>query len=60
MRRFPKYIVLPLCLLIYFVAMAVLGIHTNHGHLPDNFWLIVAIEAVVLIALFLVLRHRRK
>lgn len=60
MKRWPKYIVLPVALLIYFVAMAIYGIRMNNGELPDRFGLIVAIELVVLVALFWLLKMSRK
>lgn len=58
MKRWPKYIVLPVALLIYFVAMAIYGIRMNNGELPDRFGLIVTIELVVLVALFWLLKRR--
>ena len=57
MRKFPKYIVMPLVLAIFFIAVLLLSIKQNHGHLPDDFALIASIEAVILIALFFVLRY---
>lgn len=51
-----KYIILPLALLIYFVAMAALGIKRNHGHLPDDFVLICGVELAIIVALFFLLR----
>lgn len=60
MKRWPKYIVLPVALLINFVVMAVYSIRMNNGALPDRFGLIVAIELVVLVALFWLLRKRGK
>lgn len=60
MKQWPKYIVLPVALLIYFVVMAVYGIRMNNGALPERFGLIVTIELVVLVALFLLLKKRDK
>ena len=57
MRKFPKYIVMPLALAIFFIAVLLLSIKQNHGHLTDDFALIASIEAVILIALFFVLRY---
>lgn len=58
--KWPKYKVLPVALLLYFVAMAVYGIVHNGGHLPDNFFLICTIELVILVVLFLLLRHKHR
>lgn len=58
--KWPKYKVLPVALLLYFVAMAVYGIVHNRGHLPDNFFLICAIELLILVVLFLLLRHKHR
>lgn len=63
MKKIPKYILLPVALAIYFVAMLVVNIHANHGALPQNFAGILAIEAAVLLGLFFALRYlhnRRK
>ena len=56
MRKFPKYIVMPVALAIFFIAVLLLSIKQNHGHLPDDFALIATIEAIILIALFFVLK----
>lgn len=56
--KWPKYKVLPIALLIYFVAMAVYGIVRNNGQLPEDFFLICGIETVILVALFLLLKRR--
>ena len=62
MKRPPKYIALPVALLIYFVAMTVYGIIHNGNRLPDDFWTILAVELLVLVLLFFVLKkkHDRK
>ena len=62
MRKLPKYIVMPLALAIFFIAVLILSIKQNHGNLPDDFALIATIEAVILVALFFVLRylHRKR
>ncbi len=53
----PKYIVLPIALALFFIAVLILSIKQNNGHLPEDFPLIVTIEAAILISLFFVLRH---
>lgn len=53
----PKYIVLPIALAIFFLAVLALSIKQNNGSLPADFPLIVAIEAAILISLFFALRH---
>ncbi len=57
-----KHIVLPLALALFFIAVLLLSIRQNGGHLPDNFAVIASVEAVVLVALFFVLRylHRKR
>ncbi len=59
--KWPKYIVMPCALLIYFIAMAVYGIVHNDGNLPQDFFLICGIELIILVVLFFLLRakHRR-
>lgn len=52
-----KHILLPLALLVYFIAMAFYGVHTNGGQLPENFGLIVGIEVVILLVLYWALKH---
>ena len=56
MRKLPKYIVMPVALAIFFIAVLMLSINQNQGHLPDDFALIATIEAIILIALFFVLK----
>lgn len=58
MKKWPKYIVLPVALFLYFITMAVYGIKQNDWRLPEDFWTIVIIETVVLVALFFVLKKR--
>jgi hypothetical protein len=48
---------MPVALAIFFIAVLLLSIKQNHGHLPDDFALIATIEAVILVALFFVLRY---
>lgn len=57
MKKYPKYIVMPTAMAIYFVAMAVYGIYRNNGKLPDDFALICAIEVFILVTLFFSLRY---
>ena len=62
MRKLPKYIVMPVALAIFFIAVLFLSIKQNHGQLPDDFALIATIEVLILISLFFVLRylHRKR
>lgn len=58
MKRWPKYKTLPLALLIYCIAMGVYGVMHNEGKLPDDFFLICAIEVAIIVALFFLLRYQ--
>ena len=62
MKKYPKYIVLPVMLLLYFAAMLVYSIRRNHGALPEDFGIIVTVECVIIVALYFALRtlHRRR
>lgn len=62
MKKLPKYIVLPVGLLLYFVAMLWYSISHNGGKLPEDFALIASVEALILIVLFAVLwiQHKRR
>ncbi len=60
MKKWPKYKVLPLALLLYFVAMAVYGVVRNDGSLPANFFLICGIELVILVGLYLLLKKKHE
>lgn len=57
-KRWPKYIILPMALLIYSIAMTVFGIHRNNGKLPDDFWLFLVVEVAVIIALYYLLKKK--
>ncbi len=59
MKKYPKYIVMPIALLIYFIAMTVYGLKMNHWKLQDNFWLICCIELLVIGGLFYILKYRK-
>lgn len=59
MKRWPKHIVLPIALAAYFLAMAVFSIYHKGGQLPDNFLVIVLVEALVIVALYFLLKKRR-
>ena len=62
MKKYPKYIIMPSAIALYFVVMALFSIRQNDGKLPPQFFLIVIVEAVVVVALFLALRylHRKR
>ena len=60
MKKWPKYKTLPLALLLYFVVMAALGIKQNHGILPNNFWISVVVELLVIVALYWLLKKKSK
>lgn len=60
MKKYPKYIVMPVALLLYFLAMAVYGYKNNGNKLPDNFAVIVLVEALILVILFLVMRYQHR
>ena len=60
MKKWPKYKVMPLALLIYFVAMAVYSIVHSGGHLPQNFYQICGIEVVILVALYWLLKKKHE
>lgn len=60
MKKYPKYIVMPTAMAIYFVVMAIYGIYRNHGNLPDDFALICGVELVIILSLFFSLRYLDK
>lgn len=60
MKKYPKYVVLPIALALYFLAMVVYSIHRNDGHLPADFAVTVTVEVVILVLLFWVLRYLHK
>ncbi len=53
----PKYIILPISLAIFFLAVLALAIKQNNGNLPDDFAIIVTVEVIVLVSLFFALKH---
>ena len=60
-RRVPKYILLPVCIAIYFVIIAVLN--RDEWLVDGNFWSYwgkIAFEIVVLVALSFVIKRRDK
>ena len=60
-RRVPKYILLPVCIAIYFVIIAVLN--RDEWLVDGNFWSYwgkIVIEIVVLVALSFVIKRRDK
>lgn len=59
MKRWPKHIVLPVALALYFVAMAVFGVYRNGWQLPDNFLVVVLVETAVIVLLYFLLKKRR-
>ena len=59
-RKWPKYIVMPVALLIYFGVMAVYSIVQKGGKLPDNFGIIVTVELLVIALLYYLLKKRGK
>ncbi|GEM_PF-4500985 len=62
MRKYPKYIVLPCCMLVYFIVMSVMGWKMNHWQMPEDFVLTACGEVAIIIILFFSLRylHRRR
>lgn len=59
MKR-PKYIVMPVGLLIYFILMTIFGLKRNHWRLQDDFWIICIVELAIITALFFSLRYLDK
>ena len=60
-RRVPKYILLPVCIAIYFVIIAVLN--RDEWLVDGNFWSYwgkIAFEILVLVALSFVIKRRDK
>lgn len=60
-RRVPKYILLPVCIAIYFVIIAVLN--RDEWLVDGNFWSYwgkIVIEILVLVALSFVIKRRDK
>ena len=60
MKKYPKYIVMPTALLIYFIAMTIYGMKMNQWKLQDNFWLICIIEIVIIVVLYFALKYQYK
>lgn len=60
MKKYPKYIVMPTALLIYFIAMTIYGMKMNQWKLQDNFWLICIIENVIIVILYFALKYQYK
>lgn len=60
MKKYPKYIVLPTAMLIYFICMTIYGLKMNHWRLQNDFWTICAVETVILVVLFFSLRYLHK
>lgn len=60
MKKYPKYIVMPTAMALYFVVMAIYGIYRNNGNLPDDFALICGIEVIIILSLFFSLRYLDK
>ena len=60
MKKYPKYIVMPVALLIYFICMTVYGLKQNDWHLQDDFWTICIVELIIIALLYLSLRHLQK
>lgn len=60
MKKYPKYIVMPTAMALYFVVMAIYGIYRNNGNLPDDFALICGVELVIILSLFFSLRYLDK
>lgn len=60
MKKYPKYIVMPTALLIYFIVMTIYGLKMNNWKLQEDFWTICITELVTLVALFFALRYLDK
>lgn len=60
MKKYPKYIVLPSIMLVYFIVMTVFMTKQNGWNLPDDFWKICGMEVVIIVALFFSLRYLHK
>lgn len=57
MKKWPKYIVMPVALAVFFVAVLALSIKQNKGKLPDDFAIILIVEVVILTCLFFALKY---
>lgn len=60
MKKYPKYIVMPVALLIYFICMTLYGLKRNEWRLQDDFWTIFVVEFVIIAALFFTLRYLQR
>ena len=60
MKKYPKYIVMPVALLIYFICMTLDGLKRNEWRLQDDFWTICVVEFVIIAALFFTLRYLQR
>lgn len=60
MKKYPKYIVMPVALFTYFIFMTLYGLKRNNWHLQDDFWTICIVELVIIAALAFSLRYLQK
>lgn len=60
MKKFPKYIIVPLALLVYFLAVMAYSINERNGELPPHFVVTILVEIAILVIIFFLLRHREK
>lgn len=60
MKKYPKYIILPSIMLIYFIVMTIFMTKENGWKLPEDFWKICSMEVVIIVALFFSLRYLHK
>ena len=60
MKKYPKYIILPSIMLIYFIVMTIFMTRENGWKLPEDFWKIFSMEVVIIVALFFSLRYLHK
>jgi len=58
--KYPKYILLPGALALYFVVLAYMQYKDNGYHLRDDFAQGVIIEVLILVSLFVILRYQHK
>lgn len=60
-RKVPKHILIPICIAIYFVIIAVMN--CNEWLVDGNFWSYwgkIAVEIVILVVLSFVIKRREK
>lgn len=60
MKKYPKYIVLPAVMLIYFIVMTIYTLQINDWKPQEDFMLICGAEVVIIVALFFSLRYLHK